>query len=183
MNALRLKIINLHAPYKVWQKSGKPDHYYFVSDSGVEFNIDFMLNEAFVPSGAFEFSITNERHGQSPLDMKLKHTIFAIVEEFFEQNNDVMLYVTATGDGKQEFRNRLFIRWFNTYEHRDLYYIQTAEGKMDGRMNFVAIISRLTCPYLPQAIEEFSETISLLFDVEEPKNNPQKKRIIAKWKK
>ena len=44
MNALRLKIINLHAPYKVWQKSGKPDHYYFVSDSGVEFNIDFMLN-------------------------------------------------------------------------------------------------------------------------------------------
>ena len=75
MNALRLKIINLHAPYKVWQKSGKPDHYYFVSDSGVEFNIDFMLNEAFVPSGAFEFSITNERHGQSPLDMKLKRTM------------------------------------------------------------------------------------------------------------
>ena len=80
-----------------------------------------------------------------------------------------MLYVTATGDGKQEFRNRLFVRWFNTYEHRDLYYIQTAEGKMDGHMNFVAIISRLTCPHLSQAIEEFSETISLLFDVEEPK--------------
>ena len=38
MNTLRLNIINLHAPYRVWQKSGKPDHYYFVSDSGVEFN-------------------------------------------------------------------------------------------------------------------------------------------------
>jgi hypothetical protein len=68
MNTLRLNIINLHAPYRVWQKSGKPDHYYFVSDSGVEFNIDFKLDYAFVPSGAFEFSITNERHGQSPLD-------------------------------------------------------------------------------------------------------------------
>ena len=154
MNTLRLNIINLHAPYRVWQKSGKPDHYYFVSDSGVEFNIDFKLDYAFVPSGAFEFSITNERHGQSPLDTKLKQTVFAIVEEFFEQN-------------KQAFRNRLFVRWFNTYEHRDLYYIQTAEGKMDGQMNFVAIISRLTCPSLPQAIEEFSETISLLFDIEE----------------
>ena len=140
MNTLRLNIINLHAPYRVWQKPSKPDHYYFVSDSGVEFNIDFKLDYAFVPSGAFEFSITNERHGQSPLDMKLKQTIFAIVEEFFEQNNEVMLYVTATGDGKQAFRNRLFIRWFNTYEHRDLYYIQTAE------------------------IEEFSETVSFLFD-------------------
>ena len=72
MNTLRLNIINLHAPYRVWQKSGKPEHYYFVSDSGVEFNIDFKLDYAFVPSGAFEFSITNERHGQSPLDMKLK---------------------------------------------------------------------------------------------------------------
>ena len=154
MNTLRLNIINLHAPYRVWQKAGKPDHYYFVSDSGVEFNIDFKLDYAFVPSGAFEFSITNERHGQSPLDTKLKQTVFAIVEEFFEQNNEVMLYVTATGDGKQAFRNRLFVRWFNTYEHRDLY-------------NFVAIISRLTCPSLPQAIEEFSETISLLFDIEE----------------
>ena len=37
MNTLRLNVINLHAPYRVWQKSGKPDHYYFVSDSGVEF--------------------------------------------------------------------------------------------------------------------------------------------------
>jgi len=26
MNTLRLNIINLHAPDRVWQKSGKPDH-------------------------------------------------------------------------------------------------------------------------------------------------------------
>ena len=122
------------------------------------------LDYAFVPRGAFEFSITNERHGRSPLDSKLKQTIFSIVEEFFEQNNEVVLYVTATGDGKQAFRNRLFVRWFNTYEHRDQYYIQTAEGMMEGQMNFVAIFSRLTCPHLKQAVEEFSETISLLFD-------------------
>ena len=66
MNTLRLNIINLHAPYRVWQKSGKPDHYYFVSDSGVEFNIDFKLDYAFVPSGAFEFrlptNVTDNRH-------------------------------------------------------------------------------------------------------------------------
>ena len=65
------------------------------------------------------------------------------------------------------FSQSIVRKMFNTYEHRDLYYIQTAEGKMDGQMNFVAIISRLTCPALPQAIEEFSETISLLFDIEE----------------
>ena len=43
MNALRLNIINLHAPYKVWQKTGKPDHYYFVRDSPNSFS--FGANE------------------------------------------------------------------------------------------------------------------------------------------
>ena len=80
--------------------------------------------------------------------------------------------MTATGDGKQAFRHRLFIRWFNTYEHRDRYFIQTAEGIMDGQMNFAAIFSRLTCPHLSLAIEEFGETISLLFDKSEDMTNP-----------
>ena len=44
MNTLRLNVINLHAPYKVLQRSGKPNYYYFVSDAGVEFNIDFRLD-------------------------------------------------------------------------------------------------------------------------------------------
>ena len=40
MNTLRLNFINLHAPYRVWQKTGKPDHYYFVSDS---YHPDFIV--------------------------------------------------------------------------------------------------------------------------------------------
>ena len=55
----------------------------------------------------------------------------------FEANgNEVMLYITETGDGKQMFRNRLFVIWFNTYVHHDKYIIRTAEGKMDGEDNF-----------------------------------------------
>lgn len=41
---------------------------------------------------------------------------------------------------------------------------ETAEGKMDGQMNFLAIISRLDNPNLSNALEEFDETISFLFD-------------------
>lgn len=90
---------------------------------------------------------------------------FAIVEEFFEVNgHDTMLYLADTGDRKQAFCNRLFVRWFNIYEHRDQYFIKTAEGKMDGQMNFLAIISRKDNPMLAMVIEEFNETISFLFD-------------------
>jgi len=88
----------------------------------------------------------------------------AIIEEFFRQNNDVMLYVTETRDMKQAFRNRLFVRWFNMYEHKEHYVIKTAEGKMNGQMNFMAIILRKNNPRLQQAFEEFDETVSFLFD-------------------
>lgn len=67
-------------------------------------------------------------------------------------------------DKKQAFRNRLFVRWFNTYEHRDQYVIKTAEGKMNKQMNFLAIILRKDNPRLQQAFDEFDETIAFLFD-------------------
>ena len=155
MNTLRLENINLHAPYKVMQDPERHNNFYFVSDSGI-------------PSGAYEFGITNRRHERSPLDQKLRRTIFAIVEEFFEVNgNEAMLYLADTGDRKQAFRNRLFVRWFNLYEHRDRFIIETAEGKMDGQMNFLAIISRKDNPMLSVVLEEFNETVSFLFDPQE----------------
>lgn len=165
MNTLRLEIINLHAPYKVLQDPERHNNFYFVSDSGARFDIDFTENESIIPSGAYEFGITNRRHERSPLDPKLRLTIFAIIEEFFEVNgHDTMLYLADTGDRKQAFRNRLFVRWFNIYERRHLFIIRTAEGKMDGMMNFIAIISRKDNPNLPMVLEEFDETISFLFD-------------------
>jgi len=42
--------------------------------------------------------------------------------------------------------------------------MKTAEGKMEGIMNFLAIISRKDNPNLAQVIAEFDETISFLFD-------------------
>jgi hypothetical protein len=52
-----------------------------------------------------------------------------------------------------------------------MYFIKTAEGKMDGEMIFLAIISRITNPRLPEIIEEFDETISILFDPIEEKSD------------
>ena len=44
---------------------------------------------------------------------------------------------------------------------------------MDGEMNFLAIISRITNPRLAEVIEEFDETISFLFDPVEEKTEEQ----------
>lgn len=164
MNTLNLKDINVQAPYKVTSEDQFPYLFYFYTDFGVEYEISIKANDTFVPSGAFALDIRNKWNQPSPGDPKFRQTLMAIVEEFFRKNNDVLLYVTETKDKKQAFRNRLFIRWFNTYEYRDRFFIKTAEGKMLGQMNFMAIISRFDNPNLQKAIEEFEDTISFLFD-------------------
>ena len=163
MKKLRLEMVNRSSPYEVIQDPERPYNFYLMSDYGIRFDIDFTFNDAVIPSGAYEIGIVNKEHKRSPLDQKLKQSVFAILEEFMEQNNDVMLYMTETGDEKQGFRNRLFVRWFNTYEHHDRYFLHTAEGMLDGQENFLAMLSRRDNPHLPLAIEEFDETAFILF--------------------
>ena len=165
MNTLTLENINVHAPYGVRHKEGDDYAFFFETDYGLKYTISFMLEFSFVGSGAYQFCINVEGNGRSPGDKKLRQTLFAVIEEFFHANgNEAMLYLCETGDEKEGLRNRLFIRWFNTYEHRDRYVIQTAEGKLDGHKNFMALFSRKDNPRLEELLDEFNETIALLFD-------------------
>ena len=164
MNALRLENINLHSPYRVWQTQ-EDSHYYFQTDTGIQYDIVFAPDTSIINSGAYTIDIVNRQHVASPVDMKLRQTMIAIIEEFFEANgNEAMLYITETGDGKQMFRNRLFIRWFNLYSHHDKYIIKTAEGKMDGQDNFIAIFVCKTNPHAQYIIEVFELVTDILFD-------------------
>ena len=45
---------------------------------------------------------------KSPRDKKVKATVIAIVEEFFNANKATMLFLCSTSDGKQLMRGRLF---------------------------------------------------------------------------
>lgn len=113
-------------------------------------------------SGAYQFYINNESHQPSPNDEKLKATVFRIVEAFFTANPDILLYICETGDGRQAFRSRLFIRWFNIYSGRDAYVMQTAEVQEGKTKNFAALIVQKSNPRLEEILAEFNETISIL---------------------
>ena len=91
-------------------------------------------------TGAYQFIINNESYTPSPLDTKLRDTVFILIEAFFNVNPEILLYICETGDGKQEFRSRLFVRWFNTYSGREAYILETAEVKDGETNNFAALI-------------------------------------------
>ena len=176
MNKLNLKNINLKAPYTVHEREDKQHEFYFWSDYGIVYDISFAPNDSIIPSGAIEVGINNREKRISPRDPKFLQTLTAIIEEFFASNDDVMLYLAETGDGKQKYRNRLFVIWFNNYENRHKYVLRTAEGKLEGQDNFMALIGQIDNPRLAQAIEEFEETAEILFG--SPSN-----RQLNLWKK
>ena len=160
MNPLDLAYINRLAPYKVWTENGRD---YFIETSyDLLFKIGFMDDYSIWPSGAYQFYINNESHRPSPNDEKLKATIFRIIEAFFAANPDILLYICETGDSRQAFRSRLFVRWFNTYSNRDAYIMQTAEVQDGKTKNFAALIVQKSNPRLKEILAEFDETIRIL---------------------
>ncbi len=165
MNTLNLENINKKSPYEVILIEGSSSIFYFITDYNVEYEIVIKANDIFIPSGAYVLDIINVWNDKSPGDYKIKQTLQAIIEEFFLQDNEALLYVTETKDKKQAFRNRLFVRWFNTYDNHDKYLIRTAEGKMNNQMNFIAIIMRNDNPRKEMIINEFDETVRFLFDL------------------
>ena len=160
MNPLDLAYINRLAPYKVWTENGRD---YLVETSyDLLFRIGFMDDYSIWQSGAYQFYINNESHRPSPNDEKLKATVFRIIEAFFAANPDILLYICETGNGRQAFRSRLFIRWFNNYAGRDAYVMQTAEVQEGKTKNFAALIVQKSNPKLKEILAEFDETISIL---------------------
>ena len=157
MNTLNLIQLNLRSPYEVWNESD--NDYFFVTDYGVVYKISFGDDAPIWKSGAYTFDIQNTNQKASPSDQKVKMTIISIVEEFFRNNADILLYICETGDNKQAMRNLLFIRWFNEYSFQQDYILRTSMVKDGEQENFAAIIVQRRHPDLDNILMTFDETI------------------------
>ncbi|MBQ0063154.1 MAG: hypothetical protein KBS94_03880 [Prevotella sp.] len=95
-------------------------------------------------------------------DSDVKDTIVAIIKEFFNQNNEILLYICDTQDGREAARSRLFIKWFIESDIEGLYEIKTANANVEGEGIFFAIIYRKTCTKYNEISIEFDEVSSHL---------------------
>ncbi len=162
MNALDTNRINVNSPYKVWAE-GQVMH--FETEHGIRYAVDFDLedNEIYV---AYWLNLTNESHRPSPGDRRIPQTLICIVEEFFRQNPDILLYMCSTDNNQQSQRARLFLHWFNGYEQQQKYVIRTAEvpgidSDDKPTYEYVAILVPRTHPQLQTVIDLFEEQIAM----------------------
>ena len=164
MTDLSLEEINQVSPYRVECGEGIGT-FRFESEKGVSYAINFIDDDIIRVADSYQLVIANLNHKKSPRDKKVKETILCIVEEFFNKNQSVLVYICETSDGKQLMRNRLFTYWFSTYSNRLRYTLVQSSVKDEyDVINNVALIVRNDNPHISEIMSEFSTTVNLLSD-------------------
>ena len=157
MKALNLNRLNVRTPYSVWAVGEQS--YGFKTAYGVQYRIGFIDDQTIWQHGAYEFGIVNENGRPSPNDRKIRETIYAVIEEFFESNPEILLYQCETGDHRQAMRDRLFLHWFKEYEHRGKFIIKVSKIIAEDVDNYAAVIVRRSNPHLEQIIYDFEQFV------------------------
>lgn len=158
MNQLDLTRLNFRSPYQVWEGERG---YSFKTDHGIFYTVEFDSEESGLDIIAYWFNLTNNSHKSSPNDVKIRDTVFCVIEEFFRVNPEILLYMCESGDGHQAMSARLFLRWFNQYNKNGQFYIRTAEVKNGKITDYVALIIQRTHPAFDDIVELFDSEITM----------------------
>lgn len=135
----------------------KTDYYLFETEQKIVYAISF--SEEFEIGGcmSYQFSIGNANGSHGSMDIKIRKTIIAIIENFFELNSNVLLYICDNSDHRERARAKLFIRWFNDYNAKQHYTIRTANAKVENQEIYAAIIVDNSNSLLKKIMDEFSK--------------------------
>ena len=134
-----------------------------MTDNMAEIFISFEKDDILQSGIVYQFGISNPQGTKSPRDQKVRNTILAIIEEFFNKNKAALLYICETGDGMQKMRSRLFQYWFSIYNEREEYLFpsQIVYDEEENE-NYAALIIRKENPCFVELVSEFTDTINLL---------------------
>ena len=160
MIQLSLDAINEQAHYYVMlsPKGG----YIFETEGGIHYTISFEEDTPIGGCNTFQFVIEKMEKVRSGYDAKIEQTILAILNEFFVEHLDVLLYMCDDSDGCEANRNRLFLTWFKKHATANRFTIRTASAVVEGKGFYAAIIVENRNPLLENIIDDFEMTAQAL---------------------
>ena len=160
MIELSLDLINAQSPYEV---SFAPNgDFVFATSLNIHYLISFEMEEPVGGCNTFQFVIQKLENQRSPHDAKVEQAILAILDVFFREHLDVLLYMCDDSDGREANRNRLFLAWFKKHAAPDRFTIRTASAIVEGKGFYAAIIVENRNPLLEIIIADFEMTAQAL---------------------
>ena len=79
-----------------------------------------------------------------------------------KKNLEILLYLCDTSDGREAYRNRLFLTWFDHYAEKHLFTIRQAHAEIEGEGLFFCIIIDNRNPKLKDIVDDFEAKSALL---------------------
>lgn len=154
MKQLCLDRINKTAPYEV---STEGKQLVFNTIHGQRYEVRFFEEEPVGGCETWQFSFAKADSEPAPEDPYVRFTLFAIIDEFFRENQNVLLYICDTSDHREAARNRLFIRWFKQSAQPDRFTIRSASAIIEGQGFYAAIIVENRNPLLTDITADFDK--------------------------
>lgn len=157
MIQLSTERINERSPYRV--ELADEMSCLFTNKYGVRYSVGFVSDPTFLDDGVYQFFIYNIDHHREAEDPLVSETIKVIIEEFFSQGQNVMLYICDTMDNRQATRNRLFKMWFMAYLDNQSYTMFNEHLQVDNITYFASIILRKDHPEHNKIIGTFHDFV------------------------
>ena len=120
-----------------------------------------------VPLGGcdtYQFGFRKREDRHSGYDARVRDTLITLIEQFFAENDNVLLYICDTSDGREAKRNRLFIKWFEEFATPERFTFKTANATVEGQGFYAAIIVENSNPMLEAIVSDFNQTAESLTD-------------------
>ena len=148
---------------------GSFNSYFFQTKQEIVYEVTFKPSgylfgeHTLLGNNTFEFSIlvADNPTGVVPSsDWLIPATISAIFFDFFQQRDQIVIYICDTSDGRASARNRKFNQWFDWYKGSTFLKIDMHLGRdLTGQTYFTAMILRTDHPLLGEVVAAFRDFI------------------------
>ena len=159
MIKITLEDINRKSPYEITLNNGDFD---FTTDTGTRYSVSFLEDVPLGGCDTYQFGFRKRENTHGGYDSNVKDTLIAIIEQFFIENKNVLLYICDTSDGREAKRNRLFVRWFEEFATPEHFTMETANATIEGQGFYAAIIVENNNPMLEAIVSDFRQTAESL---------------------
>jgi len=108
--------------------------YTFITVGGIKYIAYFICCSNYDSRLTQTFMFNFEHEGDNIkriTDIRIRATIIHIIESFFQNNQNSMIYICDSLDGRELCRKRLFDKWYDEYKER-LNYIQREDISEKG---------------------------------------------------
>ena len=157
---MRLSVDNINQSSPYWVIQLDDMTFRFITKNGVVYRVGFYKDQYFLGDKAYHFFIANENEALTPKDVNVYKVITCVLEEFFNQDASVMLYICDPYDHREAVRDNLYKRWFNSYPKHNELTLQAEALDFDGYIVYTGMILRNDHPDYQELLDTYKAFVA-----------------------